>query len=126
MKRKLTNISISFILVIILGVILSLVISLLSALNVISITLNDNLLLGVSLFLFFLLGLFFGLQEKKKGLFNGLLITVIYLIIIYSLKFLSKEYEISSIYIIITRSLLIVIGCIVGVNLKSRSNQINP
>ena len=126
MKRKLTNISISFILVIILGVILSLVISLLSALNVISITLNDNLLLGVSLFLFFLLGLFFGLQEKKKGLFNGLLITVIYLIIIYSLKLLSKEYEISSIYIIITRSLLIVIGCIVGVNLKSRSNQINP
>lgn len=126
MKRKLTNISLSFILVIILGVVMSLIISLLSALNVISITLNDNLLLGLSLLLFFLLGLFFGLQEKKKGLFNGLLITAIYLIIIYALKLLNKEYEISSIYIIISRSLLIIIGCIVGVNLKSKSIQSNP
>lgn len=125
MKRKFANISLSFISVIILGVILSLTISLLSSLQVISITVNDNLLLALSLVLFFVMGLIFGLVEKKKGLLNGLLLTCIYLIIIYSIKLINKSYEFSSIYIVLTRSLLIIIGCIIGVNIKRRK-EINP
>lgn len=125
MKRKFANISLSFISVIILGVILSLTISLLSSLQVISITLNDNLLLALSLVLFFVMGLIFGLVEKKKGLLNGLLLTCIYLIVIYSIKLINKNYEFSSIYIVLTRSLLIIIGCIIGVNIKRRK-EINP
>lgn len=125
MKRKFANISLSFISVIILGVILSLTISLLSSLQVISITVNDNLLLALSLVLFFVMGLIFGLVEKKKGLLNGLLLTCIYLIIIYSIKLINKSYEFSSIYIVLTRSLLIIIGCIIGVNIKKRK-EINP
>ena len=125
MKRKFANISLSFISVIILGVILSLTISLLSSLQVISITVNDNLLLALSLVLFFVMGLIFGLVEKKKGLLNGLLLTCIYLIVIYSIKLINKNYEISSIYIVLTRSLLIIIGCIIGVNIKRRK-EINP
>jgi hypothetical protein len=35
----------------------------------------------------------------------------------------NKEYEITSIYIILSRSLLIVVGCILGVNIKSRKNK---
>ena len=125
MKRKFANISLSFISVIILGVILSLTISLLSSLQVISITVNDNLLLALSLVLFFVMGLIFGLVEKKKGLLNGLLLTCIYLIVIYSIKLINKSYEFSSIYIVLTRSLLIIIGCIIGVNIKRRK-EINP
>ena len=125
MKRKFANISLSFISVIILGVILSLTISLLSSLQVISITVNDNLLLALSLVLFFIMGLIFGLVEKKKGLLNGLLLTCIYLIVIYSIKLINKNYEFSSIYIVLTRSLLIIIGCIIGVNIKRRK-EINP
>ena len=125
MKRKFANISLSFISVIILGVILSLTISLLSSLQVISITVNDNLLLALSLVLFFVMGLIFGLVEKKKGLLNGLLLTCIYLIIIDSIKLINKSYEFSSIYIVLTRSLLIIIGCIIGVNIKRRK-EINP
>lgn len=125
MKRKFANISLSFISVIILGVILSLTISLLSSLQVISITVNDNLLLALSLVLFFVMGLIFGLVEKKKGLLNGLLLTCIYLIVIYSIKLINKNYEFSSIYIVLTRSLLIIIGCIIGVNIKRRK-EINP
>ena len=125
MKRKFTNISLTFISVIILGVILSLTISLLSSLQVISITLNDNLLLALSLVLFFVMGLIYGLVEKKKGLLNGLLLTCIYLIVIYSIKLINKDYEISSIYIVLTRSLLIIIGCIIGVNINHKK-KINP
>lgn len=123
MKQKLTNISLTFLTIIILGVVFSLIVSLLSTLKVISIQVNDNLLLGLSLGLFFMLGLIFGLIEKKKGLLNGLLLTMIYLILIYTLNLINKEYEISSIYIILSRCLLIVVGCILGVNIKSRKNK---
>lgn len=122
MKRKLSNISLSFLSIIILGVVFSLIISLLSSLHLISIKLNDNLLLGLSLGLFFFLGLFYGLLEKKKGLFNGLLLSSIYLIIIYSFTLINKDYQISSIYIIISRCLLITIGSIIGVNLRKASS----
>ena len=71
MKQKLTNISLTFLTIIILGVVFSLIVSLLSTLKVISIQVNDNLLLGLSLGLFFMLGLIFGLIEKKKGLLKA-------------------------------------------------------
>lgn len=125
MKRKFTNISLSFIFVIILGVILTLTISLLSSFHVISINVNDNLLLALSLALFFLLGLIFGLVEKKKGLLNGLLLTLIYLVIVYSYKLIDKDFQFSSVYIIVRRCLLIVVGCIIGVNLGARRLKSN-
>ena len=125
MKRKFTNISLSFIFVIILGVILTLTISLLSSFHVISINVNDNLLLALSLALFFLLGLIFGLVEKKKGLLNGLLLTLIYLVIVYSYKLIDKDFQFSSVYIIVSRCLLIVFGCIIGVNLGARRLKSN-
>lgn len=125
MKQKLTNISLTFLTIIILGVVFSLIVSLLSTLKIISIQLNDNLLLGLSLGLFFMLGLIFGLIEKKKGLLNGLLLTMIYLILIYTLNLINKDYKISSIYIILSRSLLIIVGCILGVNIKSRKQNSN-
>lgn len=125
MKRKFTNISLSFIFVIILGVILTLTISLLSSFHVISINVNDNLLLALSLALFFLLGLIFGLIEKKRGLLNGLLLTLIYLVIVYSYKLIDKDFQFSSVYIIVSRCLLIVVGCIIGVNLGARRLKSN-
>lgn len=125
MKRKFTNISLSFIFVIILGVILTLTISLLSSFHVISINVNDNLLLALSLALFFLLGLIFGLVEKKKGLLNGLLLTLIYLVIVYSYKLIDKDFQFSSVYIIVSRCLLIVVGCVIGVNLGARRLKSN-
>lgn len=125
MKRKFTNISLSFIFVIILGVILTLTISLLSSFHVISINVNDNLLLALSLALFFLLGLIFGLVEKKRGLLNGLLLTLIYLVIVYSYKLIDKDFQFSSVYIIVSRCLLIVVGCIIGVNLGARRLKSN-
>ena len=123
MKQKLTNISLTFLSIIILGVVFSLIVSLLSTLKIISIQVNDNLLLGLSLGLFFLLGLIFGLIEKKKGRLNGLLLTMIYLILFYTLNLINKDYELSSIYIILSRSLLIIVGCILGVNIKSRKSR---
>lgn len=120
MKHKFLNISLTFISVIILGVVLALTISILSSFQVISLKLNDNLLLALSLVLFLLLGFVYGMIEKKRGLLNGLLLSIIYLIIVYALKLINKDFEFSSIYIVMTRCLLIIVGCIIGVNIKSR------
>lgn len=120
MKQKLTNISLTFLLIIILGIIFALTTSMLTYFQIISINVNDNIVLILSLFLFFLLGFIFGLIEKKKGLLNGLLLVSIYLLTIFSFKIINQNFTFTSIYIILTRSLLIIIGCIIGVNVKRR------
>lgn len=122
MKQKIINLSLTFVSMFILGVVLALSISTLTYFQIISVSLNDNLILIFSLLLFFLVGFIFGIKEKKKGLLNGLLLTIIYLISIFTLKVISDSYQYSSIYIILTRSLLIIIGCIIGVNISSKKN----
>lgn len=122
MKQKIINLSLTFVSMFILGVVLALSISTLTYFQIINVSLNDNLILIFSLLLFFLVGFIFGIKEKKKGLLNGLLLTIIYLISIFTLKVISDSYQYSSIYIILTRSLLIIIGCIIGVNISSKKN----
>ncbi len=127
MKQKFINISLTFISIIILGVILAITISMLNSFNIISLTLNDNLLLALSLVLFLLLGFVYGLVEKKRGMLNGILLSIIYLIIVYGIKLINKDYQISSVYIIMTRCLLIIVGCIIGVNIRLRhQSKLNP
>lgn len=127
MKQKFINISLTFISIIILGVILAITISTLNSFNIISLTVNDNLLLALSLVLFLLLGFVYGLVEKKRGMLNGILLSIIYLIIVYGIKLINKDYQISSVYIVLTRCLLIIVGCIIGVNIRLRhQSKINP
>lgn len=127
MKQKFINISLTFISIIILGVILAITISTLNSFNIISLTVNDNLLLALSLVLFLLLGFVYGLVEKKRGMLNGILLSIIYLIVVYGIKLINKDYQISSVYIVLTRCLLIIVGCIIGVNIRLRhQSKINP
>lgn len=127
MKQKFINISLTFISIIILGVILAITISTLNSFNIISLTVNDNLLLALSLVLFLLLGFVYGLVEKKRGMLNGILLSIIYLIIVYGIKLINKDYQISSVYIVMTRCLLIIVGCIIGVNIRLRhQSKLNP
>ncbi len=127
MKQKFINISLTFISIIILGVILAITISTLNSFNIISLTVNDNLLLALSLVLFLLLGFVYGLVEKKRGMLNGILLSIIYLIIVYGIKLINKDYQISSVYIVMTRCLLIIVGCVIGVNIRLKhQSKLNP
>ena len=116
MKNKLINFSITTIVISILGVILTLIISLLSSLNIINNQINDIIMISLSLVLFFLYGFIFGLKEKKRGLINGLLIVVIYLIFNYTFKLIYPQISHSSWYIVLARCSLIVLGTLIGVN----------
>ena len=118
MKNKLINFSISTTIVFILGIILSLVVSLLSYFNVISLQLNDYLIIGISFLLFFLFGLIYGSKERKRGLLNGLLLTIFYLGFMFLFKMTNPSYTYSSWYITLARCSLIILGSVIGVNIN--------
>ena len=118
MKNKLINFSISTIIVFISGLIVTLIISLLSNFNIINIKTNDILMICLSLILFFVFGFIYGFKEKKRGLINGLLLSILYKAFLFILKKLNPTFEYSSIYITIARVSLIVLGSVVGVNIN--------
>lgn len=123
MKNKLIHISLTCLILLILGALFSFIISLLTSFKIINVKTNDIILIILSLFLFFLLGFIFGIIEKKKGLLNGLLLCFLYIAITFSIKLFDKNYTPSSLYIIFSRSLLIIIGSVLGVNLVNRKNN---
>ena len=118
MKNKLVNFSISTLIVFISGLVVTLVLSLLSNFNVINIRTNDLIMIIMSLVLFFLFGFIYGLKEKKRGLINGLFLSILYIGFVFFLKKINPTFEYSSIYITIARISLIVLGCVVGVNIN--------
>ena len=111
MKNKIINLSITTIIIFILGIILTLITSLLTNFNIINSKTND-------LILIFVYGFIFGLKEKKRGLLNGLLLSLLYLIISYTFKLINPSLNYSSIYILIGRISLLILGNVIGVNIS--------
>lgn len=119
MKNKLINFSITTLIVSILGMLLTLITSLLCTFNVINITVNDYILIGISLIMFFLFGFIYGIKEKRKGLLNGLLLIIIYLGFMFTFKALNPSFTYSSWYITLSRCSLILLGSLFGVNISN-------
>lgn len=122
MKTKLINFSISLIFVLIIGSIFTLLFTSLCAFNVIDKHANDNIMLTLSLFLFFSLGFIYGYKEKSRGLLNGLLLVIIYLVLSFTFKKLDSKETFSSPYMIVARCSLIVFGSILGASLSAKLN----
>ena len=120
MKNKLINFSITTIFVSILGMISTIIVSLLTSFNVLPININDIVMIALSMILFFLFGLIFGIKEKRRGLINGLFLTILYLGFMFSFKALNPSFEYSSWYINLARCSLIILGSLIGVNITNR------
>lgn len=118
MKHKLINFSISTLIVFILGTLLTFVFSLLASLNVYSMNVNDNIMIGVSMLLFFLFGFIFGIKEKRRGILNGIFLSILYLGFLFLFKSINPDYQYSNWYIIASRCSLIILGSIIGVNVN--------
>ncbi len=124
MKKKLINFSISLLSAIILGFVMMVIVTLLSRNNIINQQVNDNIVLVISFILFFAFGFFFAFKEKKRGFLNGLLLVLLYLILAYGyLRISNQEVTFSKTMTIVGRSLLLLSGSVLGVNLASRNNQ---
>ena len=74
----------------------------------------------VSIFIFFILGIYISFLYKEKGLMNAFLTSLILLTIILLFKFFTKSFEIN--YLIKALACLITssIGGILGINLKKK------
>ena len=70
-------------------------------------------LIGSSI-LFLLVSLLYGKLNKKRGLINGIIMTSIYLFFVLVISLFNIEITISS---IIIKSILIIIGNVLGVNI---------
>ncbi len=124
MKKKLINFSISLLSAIILGFVMMVIVTLLSRNNIINQQVNDNIVLVISFILFFAFGFFFAFKEKKRGFLNGLLLVLLYLILAYGyLRISNQEVTFSKTMTIVGRSLLLLSGSVLGVNLASRNNR---
>ena len=65
----------------------------------------------------------FSFMQKKKGLLNGLILIVLYLIIYFICKsFIETN---TPIYLTISRNLAILLGSVFGVNISSKNAQTN-
>ena len=118
MKNKLINFSITTLIIFILSLVFSFIITLLSSFSLINIKTNDILIIIISMILFFLFGLIFGIKEKKRGLLNGLILVLLYLGFMFSFKLLNPTFTYSSIYITLARCSLLILGSVIGVNIN--------
>ena len=102
--------------------IIFILLSIFSAFILTMIRFNTNLSLSIiniiksilSLFIFLLTSIINGKLNKKRGLINGLIMTSIFLFCIIILKVFNYEIKIS---LIIIKSIIIIIGNIIGVNI---------
>ena len=123
MKNSLINFSVSLLVSFIIGLLFSLIITILKMtlnLDPFVITIIYNILSYIPFFVF---GFLFSYKMKKRGIINGLLCSLFYLLII--LIFNLFKAETSPIYIIAIRTFLIIISSIIGVNLSVKNDQIN-
>lgn len=116
MKTTLKSYSFTLIFILLTTFIFSLILTILKQNDLINITTSNIITNILSLSLFFLAALILGMKQKSKGLINGLILSILYVSIslISGIKFSS----ISVIIKFIGKILLIMLGTIIGVNLK--------
>ena len=123
MKKTFFNFSISLFSSIILGIVCSLILAILKNNNSISSNVATFCINFLSIIIFFVLGFMFSFMQKKKGLLNGLILIVLYLIIYFICKsFIETN---TPIYLTISRNLAILLGSVFGVNISSKNAQTN-
>lgn len=111
MKSTIKSYSLSIIFILLSTFIFSLILTILQQNKLLSYNTEDIITNILSLTIFFISGLLLGLKQKSKGLVNGTILALIYLCINliigfnFNLKF-------------VLRILFIIIGTIIGVNLK--------
>ena len=123
MKKTLLNLSISIISSILCSIIIAFILSLLKVNNVLNSQSVDVIINVLTVIMFFVMGLLFSILQKKRGLLNALLITLVYLFIFFITQTLFPK-DINYLTLIF-RIVAIIFGSIFGVNLISKNDQIN-
>ena len=116
MKTTIKSYIISLLFIFLSTFIFSLVLTILKQNDLISITTSNITSSILSLLLFFIGAIILGIKIKKKGLINGLILSILY--ISTSLIVVIHLTNLTSIIKFISKIILIILGTIIGVNLS--------
>ena len=116
MKTTIKSYSITLIFILLSTFIFSLFLSILKQNDLISINVSNVITNVLSLSLFFIATVILGIKQKSKGLINGLMLAILYvcMCLIGGISFNSVSVTIK----FISKILLILLGTIIGLNLK--------
>ena len=116
MKTTIKSYTISLLFILLSTLIFSLVLTILNQNNLLSVTTSNITSTILSLSLFFIASVILGFKMKKKGLLNGIILSLIYISINLIIGFNFINYI--SIIKFISKIFLIILGVIIGVNLN--------
>lgn len=116
MKTTLKSYTLSLIFILFSTFIFSLILTILKRNDLINLTTSNVTSSILSLLLFFIGAIILGVKIKKKGLINGIILSIIYISINLIIGFNFSNF----IYIVkfIGKIILIILGTIIGVNLR--------
>lgn len=114
MKKTLLNFSISILITFIPGLLLVLLFTFLTQQNIIALNYNNIIIYTLSSICFLVFSFIFALKEKSHGLLHGLILSLIYILLFLIIV---KEKDLLEIVFLIVRSLCLIIGSLLGVNL---------
>lgn len=115
MKTSIKSYSLTLIFLLLSTFIFSLVLTILKQNDLISLNSSKIITNILSLSLFFIGGLILGLKQKNKGLLNGIILAIMYVSICLIMNISFKGIAVVK---FISKILLIILGTIIGVNLK--------
>lgn len=116
MKTTIKSYTLSLIFILLSTFIFSLILTILKQNDYISLTISNVTSTILSLLLFFVGAVILGLKIKKKGLLNGFILSIIYVSINLIIGF--NFTNTISIIKFISKIILIILGSIIGVNLR--------
>lgn len=116
MKTTLKSYSFTLIFILLSTFIFSLLLTILKQNDLININTSNILTNILSLSLFFISSIILGIKQKNKGLLNGIIFALLY-ICVYLISGMTFN-KISVVIKFITKISLIILGTIIGVNLK--------
>ena len=117
MKKTLISTSISIIFLLVVSLLTSIAVSILQYNS--GVKVNPYLIQFISIVVFLLAGLIFGLINKKQGLIGSLLFILVYLLVVIIFNSIDKtnRYNLYFMFIII-KCISYMIGSILGVNIR--------
>ncbi len=120
MKKKLLTFSMSIFVFLFIGIIITLIFSFLDYKDIIN-PLTSNIIIGaISSLLYFIFALYTGFKSKKRGLLIGIALFLTYFFISFIIKGLSTFTALSNLMNFIIRSLLLISGSVIGVNIANK------
>lgn len=121
MKKTLTSFSMSLFFFFIVGIAICALISFLGYKEILPHSVSSAITSSLSVFLFFTFGLWNGWKIKKRGLLLGIALAGTYFLFAALVRVLGNQgWPLMSTLLIVARSLVLIIGSIVGVNLAAK------